>query len=112
MDAVEICQDLVVPESEDAIAFALQEPASLGLPWRRAIVLTAVDFEDQPGLVAHEIGDVAAQRYLAPELVPLRLMRAQYSPDPPFRVSHVLSQRAGSRVCAAGGVFFHVRNDS
>jgi hypothetical protein len=53
-------------------------------------VLAAVDFHDQPGLVAHEIGNVAADWYLAAEPVPVHLMRAQDLPDPPFRVGHVL----------------------
>jgi hypothetical protein len=90
MDAVEICQDLVVPEPQDAIAFVLQEPTSLGLPRRRVIVLTAVDFHDQPGLVAHKISNVAADRQLAAELLSLHLMRAHDLPDPPFRFAHVL----------------------
>src|SRR6266478_174046 len=64
MDAVEICQDFVVPKPQKAIALVLQEPASLGLPRRRAIVLAAVDFHDQSGLVAHKIGNVAADRHL------------------------------------------------
>ena len=51
MDAVEICQDLVVPKPQNAIAFVLQEPTSLGFPRRRAIALAAVDFHDQAGLV-------------------------------------------------------------
>jgi hypothetical protein len=51
MDAVGICQDLVVPKPQNAIALVLQEPASLSFPRRRAIVLAAVDFQDQPGLV-------------------------------------------------------------
>ena len=44
MDAVEICQDFVVPKPQNAISLVLQEPTSLGLPARRAIVLAAVDF--------------------------------------------------------------------
>jgi hypothetical protein len=37
MHAVGICQDLVVPKPQNAIALVLQEPASLGLLRRRAI---------------------------------------------------------------------------
>ena len=90
MDAVEICQDLVVPKPQDAISLVLQEPTSLGLPGRRAIVLAAVDFHDQPSLVAHKIGNVAADRDLAAELVPRHSMGAQYLPGPPLRLGHVL----------------------
>ena len=90
MDAIDICQDFVVPKPQNAISLALQEPTSLGLPGRRAVVLAAVDFHDQPGLVAHKIGNVAADRHLAAELIPCHSMGAQYLPDPPLRLGHVL----------------------
>jgi hypothetical protein len=86
----------------------LQEPASLGFLRRRAIVLPAVDFHDQPDLVARKVGNVVADRYLAAELVPLYLLRAQYLPDPLFRLSRVLPQNASSRACAVDGVLLHV----
>src|SRR5215831_15870280 len=77
MDAVEICHDLAVPKSQNAIALVLQELGPLGLPARRAIVLTAINFHDQPSLVANKIGNVAADRHLAAELVPFHLARAR-----------------------------------
>ena len=91
LDAVGICQDLVVPKSQDPIALILQETTSLGLRRRRAIVLAAVDFNDQPGLVAYKVGNIAADRHLAAELVSLHLMRTQYLPEPLFRLGHVPS---------------------
>jgi hypothetical protein len=91
MDAVEIRQDLIVPNSQNSIPFALQKPASLGFLRRRAIMLAAVDFHDQPGLVADKVGNVAADRHLAAEPVARHLMRAQHLPDPPFRHGHVLA---------------------
>src|SRR5882724_11737947 len=96
MDAVEVCQYLVAPQN--AMAFVFQEPNSLGLRRRRAIVLAAVDFHDEPGLVAH----------LAAELAPLHLMRARDSPDPPFRVGHVLPQPASSCIRAVDRMLLHV----
>jgi len=71
MDPVEICQDLVVPKPQDAIAFVLQETTSLGFQRRRAMLLAAVDFHDQLRLVAHKIGNGATDRHLAAELVSL-----------------------------------------
>src|SRR4029077_237959 len=47
---------------------AAQLVGSLGFPRRQGIVLAAVDFHDQAGLVAHKVGDVAADRHLAAEL--------------------------------------------
>ena len=95
MDVVDICQDFVIPKPQNAISLVLQEPTSLGLPGRRAVVLAAVDFHDQPSPPrtqnrAHKIGNVAADRYLAAELVPRHSMGAQYLPDPPLRLGHVL----------------------
>src|SRR5438874_12471636 len=78
MDAVEICQDFVVPKPQNAIALGLQEPPSPGLP-RRAVVPAAVDFHDQPSPActqsrAHKIGNVAADQHLAAELAPRHSM--------------------------------------
>jgi hypothetical protein len=53
-------------------------------------VLAAVDFHDQAGLVAHKVGDLAADRHLAAELATPHSMQAQYLPDPLFRLGHVL----------------------
>jgi len=91
MDAGGICQDLRVPKSQNPIALVLQETTSLGFPRRRAIVLAAVDFQDQPGLVAYKVSNVTTDRHLAAELVPLYLMRAQCLPEPPFRLGHALA---------------------
>jgi hypothetical protein len=49
MDTVGICQDLVVPKPQNAIAFVLLEATSPGFPRRRAIVVAAVDLDDQLG---------------------------------------------------------------
>jgi hypothetical protein len=76
VDAFEIAQNLVVPEAEDGTALAFQECASRNLTGGLLVVLAAVDFHDQPGLVTDEIGDVTAQRHLTPELVPVHLVQA------------------------------------
>src|SRR5215472_9515867 len=104
MDAVEICHDLAVPKSQNAIALVLQELGPLGLPARRAIVLTAINFHDQPSLVANKIGNVAADRHLAAELVPFHLARAQYLPDPLLGLGHSLPQGASAPVRAVDGM--------
>ena len=49
VDAVDICQDFVIPKPQNAISLVLQEPTSLGLPGRRAVVLAAVDFPRSTG---------------------------------------------------------------
>src|SRR5205823_13112558 len=69
---------------------------------------TAVDLDDQPGLVADKIGNVVADRHLAAELVPLHLLRAQYLPDSPFRLGHALPQSASSRAGTVDGMLLHL----
>src|ERR1700756_2205441 len=71
-------------------------------------MLATVDFEDQADLVAQEIGNVPADRHLAAELVAVHLTRAQYLPEPFFRLGRVAPQRASSRVCAVDRMLFHV----
>ena len=99
MEAVWICRDLVVPKPQNAIAFVLQEPTSRGderLCWPPSIsTINRVSW--------HKIGNIAADRHLATELVSLQFMRTQHLPDPPFRLESV-----GSRAGAVGGMFFHV----
>ena len=90
MDTIEIFQDLVVPKPQNAITLVLHERSSRGFAARRAVVLAAVDFHYQPGLVAHKIGNVGADWHLATEFVPLHLMRAQYLPHAALRLGHVL----------------------
>jgi hypothetical protein len=56
MDAVELCQDLVVPKPQNAMAFVLPEPTWLSLLRRRATVLAAIDFRDYRAPSAHKVG--------------------------------------------------------
>jgi hypothetical protein len=55
-----------------------------------AIVLAAVDFHDQPGLVVNKISNVTTDGHLAAELVPTHPTRAQYLPEPPLDLGHLL----------------------
>ena len=72
------------------------------------IVLTAIDFDDQPRLVAYKICDVAAEGHLAAEFVSADLVRAQDLPGPTFCFGHVPPQLTGPRVRPSDGGFFHV----
>ena len=66
-------------------------------PGSPAIVLAAVASHDQPCVVAHKIGKIAAELHLATELVSLRLTRAQGSPEPPRSCSAVKCEFAHLR---------------
>jgi len=68
-----ICQDFIVPEAEDAIAYALQEPAPVRLLLRQSIMLAAVEFDDQAGFVTNKIRNVEPKRHLTAEPMSLDL---------------------------------------
>ena len=76
MDAFWICQNLIVPETQNTISLALQKSDSIRLMFRRTIMLAAVDFNDQSGFMAQKIGDIATDRHLTTELAAHHLPRA------------------------------------
>jgi hypothetical protein len=67
--ALRIFQHLVVPQTQNPLAFVLQEAAPLDFLLRRWIVLAAIDFDNQPRLVADKIRYISPERHLAPEPV-------------------------------------------
>ena len=68
-----IFQDFIIPEAYDPIAFALQEPVPVGFLLRHRIMLAAIEFDDEGGLVTDRICDVAPERYLTAEPMSLDL---------------------------------------
>src|SRR5271163_2656800 len=94
MDTVEIIQDLVVPQPENAIALVLQELGSLGFPVRQVIVLATIDLHDQSRIMTNKIGNVSADQHLAAELLRFYLTQAQYMPDLLLCLGHIPSQSA------------------
>jgi len=71
--ALGIFQDFIIPEAYDPIAFALHEPAPVGFLLGQRIMLAAIDFDDQAGLVTDKIRDVAPERHLTAEPMSLYL---------------------------------------
>lgn len=49
--ALGIFQDFIIPEAQDAIAFALQKPGPVGFLLRQRLVLATIEFDDQAGFV-------------------------------------------------------------
>jgi hypothetical protein len=92
VDAVDICQDFVIPKPQNAISLVLQEPTSPGATSGRVGRRRFPRSTEPPRTQsrAHKIGNVAADRYLAAELVPRHSVGAQYLPDRPLRLGHVL----------------------
>ena len=79
-DIVEMLQDLVVPEAQDAEAFGAEEGVTIKVV-EAVAVLAAVDLNDEPGFEADEIEDVAEQRNLAAEFGAGELSVAERTPE-------------------------------
>ncbi len=71
--ALRICQDLMVPEPQNPVAFISQEAAALRLWRRQSIVLPAIDFDNQACFVTNKIDNVASKRHLTAESAPVDL---------------------------------------
>jgi hypothetical protein len=56
-------------------------------------VLSAINLDNEPMLLAYEIDNERADGYLAPKAEPIKAMRAQCGPQAPLGVSHVSAQR-------------------
>src|SRR5258708_1798244 len=82
-----IPQDLIVPESNYAVAGTLQERRALAILLRLFGVLCAVYFNNQSPLLTTEIRDVGADRMLPPELRASQLAAAQSLPQLALSIS-------------------------
>lgn len=93
-DALGIGQNVVVPEPQHTPPLPLEPfgPRGVGFVVR---MLTAIGFNDEPMLQAHEIDDVSADGPLAPELVTGHSPVAKYRPEAPFGVGGGLPERPG-----------------
>jgi len=83
-NAVRVLHDLVIPEPQHAIAgtfkMAVTNPVLC-----RFRVLTAIDFDNQTFVMAHEINNVGTHRLLSFELQSTKSSAAQHLPEPVFR---------------------------
>ena len=76
----DIAEHIVVPESKHAIAFFRQTTISHNIRGR-FIVLATVDFNHQASFAAHKIADVARNRFLSYEFMPVDLPVADAIPE-------------------------------
>jgi hypothetical protein len=91
--AIEVANDLCVPEPDDMITTACQLDRTLGIGLLLSGVLTAVKFDHQLARRAGEVDYAASDRVLAAKL-PLRASAAQRSPKLPLDVCGAPSQLA------------------
>jgi hypothetical protein len=74
--ALPICQDLMVPEPQNSIAFVSEKAAAFHIRRRQGVVLAAIDFDNQARFVTDKISNVASERHLTAESVTLHLARS------------------------------------
>ena len=86
--AIQIFQNIIVPEAKDTIAFAFEERRSRRIS-QTVRMLAAVSFDDQPTLLANEVGNERPDRLLTTEFCSSQLAVAQHSPKHPFRIGHL-----------------------
>src|ERR1700712_2054800 len=88
-NAIGICEHVVIPEADDAIAFGLHRNRPIAI--RLLAMLPAIDLDDQSRPVTAEIGEKAADRHLATK-AHLGEMLAQYGSHLPFGVGRIGAQ--------------------
>jgi hypothetical protein len=76
--AIDVLQHFIVPESNDAIAFRLEECCPRGVAFLG--VLTSIDFNDQAGINASEVDNEWPDRNLTAEFVTAELTIAEPLP--------------------------------
>ena len=69
-NALWICQYIIIPKPHDTITLSLQKVRPNGILLGRSIVLAAIDFDNQPGFVTHEVSDISADGTRRPNLNP------------------------------------------
>src|SRR5690349_17784837 len=89
-DAVDVAEDVVVPETGDGPAVLFEVAGSLSVLQcgLSLAVLRAVDLHDELFIVTGEVDDVARDRNLATEAEAHQSMSAQLVPQLQLRVGH------------------------
>jgi len=87
-DAVDILHDLVVPESQHAIAARVQPARSFRVLRPPFGVSVSIDFDDKTGAFAKEVHDKRTEGHLPSELGLLESTCPQVVPKPPLRLGH------------------------
>jgi hypothetical protein len=88
----DILENFVVPKSQDAKALLCKpsRPFSVGIDAQR--VLASIDFNDEFGLEADEIGHEGSDRRLTPEMTTIDLFASQTEPETLFGVGHATAK--------------------
>ena len=80
-NAIRVFQNIVVPESQDAIAALIQPVRSHGIFCGLFAVLSAVHFDNEPCIKANEVDDIGTDWCLAAEAMAVNLPAPQLRPQ-------------------------------
>jgi hypothetical protein len=91
-----IRHDVVIVESQHAIAFACEEtvPSRVTLLILRLEMLSAVNLDDQARVLADEVDNEGTNGCLTPKACAVEPVRAHRIPDDPLGLGQVSAQRA------------------
>ncbi len=70
----------MVPEPEDVEAATLQHCCSRGIVFDVLCMLPAIEFDDEPGLKAREVGEISVDRDLTSELEAIQFAAPERQP--------------------------------
>lgn len=85
-NAGRICENVVVPEAQNAVPLLSKESIPHGVTRVRS-VLPAIDLDNEASLPADEIDDIGADRLLANKLKSAKGSRTKVTPEFQFRIS-------------------------
>jgi hypothetical protein len=89
--SVKICQDIVVPKSENAESLLFHKLGTMCFVFGRLIMLATINFKDQSRVQTYEIDNIGADRSLTAKAKPLNLFLMQPRPQADFRIGWILS---------------------
>ena len=105
-NTLSVAEHLIVPKADHSISLAFDDRRTRRVNF--GCVLAAIDFDDELGPMTSKIGDVVADRYLAPEM-PFGEVLPKQSPNRTFRIGHVSAKSTGSPDSVFWRVMLHER---
>jgi hypothetical protein len=101
-DSFDAAQNIAIGKSQDAVTSRCEMRSACGVVPFLLLMLRAINLDDQSGVVAAEIREIAIDRHLAAELCSVNLSVAQNLPE--FILG--ITRFAAQRLCAADDPMF------
>jgi hypothetical protein len=101
-DSLDAVQNIAIRKSQDAVTSRLEMRRACGVVAFLLLMLRAINFDDQSGVVTAEIREVVIDRHLAAELCSVNLSVAQNLPQFVLGIGRFAPQRP----CAADDLVF------